>query len=259
MQEKTRKIYFSLAEQTGIVALLLALLCSFFSTALAVIPLLLFLFLCLGAPFFPGFSFFLPIISRGKKGTTGIALTFDDGPSPSSTPLVLDLLARHDLKATFFVVGEKAAKYPQLIKAILDQGHTIGNHSWGHDYFLMLRSRQILQEDIHNTQEILAESGTHPCFFRPPVGVTNSRLAQVLAQENLITVTYSCRAFDRGNRNIYNLAEKILSRLHPGDIIMLHDLPPYRQNQTDYWQKELEHLFAALAEKYEIVPLKRII
>ena len=259
MQGNTRKISFSLAEKTGIFAFLLALLCFLLSPALAVIPLLFFLLLCFGAPFFPGLSFFLPVISRGKKGTTGIALTFDDGPSPSSTPIVLDLLARHGLQATFFVVGKKAARYPQLIKAILDQGHTIGNHSWGHDYFLMLRSQKTLQADIHKTQEILEKSGVKPRFFRPPAGVTSSRLAKVLVKENLVTVTYSCRAFDRGNRNIHNLAEKILRRLHPGDIIMLHDLPPYQKNQTDYWQKELDHLFAALEEKYDIVPLQQII
>jgi len=254
-----RKISFSLAEKTGIVAFLSALLCSLLSPVLAVVPLFFFLLFCFGAPFFSGFSFFLPIISRGRKGTTGIALTFDDGPSPLSTPIVLDLLARHGLEATFFVVGEKAAGYPQLITAILDQGHTIGNHSWSHDYFLMLRSRKTLEDDIHHTQEILKKAGIQPLFFRPPAGITSSRLPKVVAKENLITVTYSCRAFDRGNRNINNLAEKILRRLHPGDIIMLHDLPPYQKNQTDYWPKELDHLFAVLKEQCDIVPLQQII
>jgi len=172
---------------------------------------------------------------------------------------VLDLLARHNLQATFFVVGEKALKYPQLIKAILDQGHTIGNHSWNHDYFLMLRNQKTLENDIRHTQEILKKSGAQPRFFRPPAGVTSSRLAKVIAIESLITVTYSCRAFERGNRTIHNLAEKILRRLHPGNIIMLHDLPPYQKNQTEYWQQELDHLFAALEDGYNIVPLQQII
>jgi peptidoglycan/xylan/chitin deacetylase (PgdA/CDA1 family) len=259
MLDNTREISFSLAEKTGMLAFLLALLCAFLSPALAIIPLVFFLLLCLGAPFFPRFSFFLPVISQGKEGTGGVALTFDDGPSPVSTPIILDLLAHHDLQATFFVVGEKAAAYPHLVKDILDQGHTIGNHSWNHDFFLMLRSQKTLQKDIHKTQEILATSGIHPRFFRPPAGVTSSRLARVLIRENMITVTYSCRAFDRGNRNVHNLAVKILSRLHPGDIIMLHDLPPYQKNQTDYWQKELDHLFMGLKEKYDIVPLQQII
>ncbi|WP_459946247.1 polysaccharide deacetylase family protein [Desulfocastanea catecholica] len=254
-----REISFSLAEKTGLVAVTAAFLLFFLSPSLAAVPLFLFLLLCAVAPFLPGFSFFLPVISRGQRGIQSICLSFDDGPSPASTPLLLDLLARHHLPATFFLVGEKAAKYPELVAEILDRGHSIGNHSWCHDYFLMLRSRKTLRADIHTTQEILKKSGIRPLVFRPPVGITGSRLGGVLAGEGLITVTYSCRAFDRGNRNIHNLADKILRRLRPGDIIMLHDLPIYRSPESNEWVKELEHLFAALAKNYNVVPLAEII
>ena len=259
VQCNLHKKCFSLAEKIGMVALLSALSGFVVSPLLASIPLVLFLLFCLGAPFFPQCSFFLPIISRGKKGNTGIALTFDDGPSPISTPIILDLLARHSLKATFFVIGEKVVHYPHLLSDIIEQGHSIGNHSWKHDPFLMLRSQKTLQEDIHNTQALLKKSGGASCFFRPPAGITNPRLAKVLAQEDLITVTYSCRAFDRGNRNVRHLADRILGRVCPGDIIMLHDLPPFCEKQTTYWQRELDHLLAVLQEKYDIVPLRQII
>lgn len=236
-----------------------ALLLFFTSPSLAVLPLAFFLLLCAVASFFPGLSFYLPIISRGQRGIKTVALTFDDGPSPSSTPLLLDLLARHQLPATFFLIGAKAARYPELVAEILDRGHSVGNHSWSHDYFLMLRSGKTLRADIHNTQEILKKTGIQPLVFRPPVGITGSRLGEVLAEEGLITVTYSCRAFDRGNRNIHHLADKILRRLRPGDIIMLHDLPTYRKTESDDWVKELEHLFAVLAKSYNVVPLAEII
>lgn len=253
------KTSFSLAEKTGIIALVLSFLLFFIIPSLAVIPLSFFILLCFGASFFPGFGFFLPVISRGQKGVKTISLTFDDGPSPSSTPVLLDLLARHKLQATFFVVGQKVANYPELIADILAHGHTIGNHSWNHDYFLMLRSQKTLQKDIHNTQEILRKSGIQPLVFRPPVGITSPRLGKVLTQEGLITVTYSCRAFDRGNRNIHNLGEKILKHLQSGDIIMLHDLPAYQKKQSDYWQKELDYLFGILGKNYDTVPLEQII
>ncbi|HDK42956.1 MAG TPA: polysaccharide deacetylase family protein [Desulfobacteraceae bacterium] len=248
-----------LAAKSGIIALLLALPLFVISPALATVPLLLFLLLCLGAPFFPRFGFFLPIISRGKPGTNGVALTFDDGPSPESTPILLNILARYQLPATFFVVGEKAANHPELITDILSQGHAIGNHSLRHDHLLMLRSLKTLQADIHNTQEILKKIGIQPLVFRPPAGISNPRLAKVLAGEGLITVNFSCRAFDRGNRSINKLAARILDRLQPGDIIMLHDLPPYQENRSDYWQQELECLFAALRNNYTVVSLKKII
>jgi len=256
---KNSKISHTLAEKTGVFALLTAFLLFFIVPSLAAIPLVLFLLLCFGAPFFPGLGFFLPVISRGKQGKGAVALTFDDGPSPLSTPILLDLLALYNLPATFFVVGEKAARHPDLITDILAHGHTIGNHSWNHDYFLMLRSQKALWKDIHQTQEILRKSEIQPLVFRPPVGITGPRLGKVLAQEGLIAVTFSCRAFDRGNRNIQNLAAKIIRHLQPGDIIMLHDLPPFQQSQSNYWQEELQNLFSALRKNYTTVPLEQVI
>jgi len=247
------------AEISGVAALLLALLLSLFNPTLALFPLSLFLLSCLAAPFIAGYGFFLPVISRGSAENKQVALTFDDGPWPASTPILLDLLARHNLQATFFVVGRQAEKYPELIAAILAQGHTIGNHSLRHDSLLMLRRPKTLQEDIHATQEILQKSGVTPCVFRPPAGITNPRLKRVLALENLLAVNYSCRAMDGGNRNIDNLAEKILERLRPGDIIMLHDLPPQQETLMPIWQKELNRLFAALQANGQIVSLEKII
>lgn len=259
MGKQTRETLFSPAEKTGLAVLALAPAVFFVHPALALLPLVVFLLLCLAAPFFPTSRFFLPVISRAGIKTDGIALTFDDGPSLESTPILLDLLARYHLPATFFVVGEKAAQYPELIAAILADGHTIGNHSLNHDYFLMLRSWQAIQKDIRTTQEILRKSGVLPLVFRPPSGITSPPLKKALAGENLNVVTFSCRAYDRGNRNVRNLAGKILRRLRPGNIIMLHDLPPWQQSMAGSWQEELVRLFAALQEDYRVVPLEEII
>ena len=259
MVKNSFKISFSLGEKVGAAALLLALVLFFVIPALATSPLFVFLVLCVVAPFLPRFSFFLPVISRGKNGSHEVALTFDDGPSPESTPVLLDLLERHNLQATFFVVGEKAVQYPELIQRILDKGHTLGNHSRNHDSFLMLRSHKRLHYDIYSTQEILKNFGVKPLVFRPPVGITGSRLKKVLAEIGLVTVNFSCRAYDRGNRNINNLAGKILGNLQPGDVIMLHDLPPSQKEMMDYWQKELDILFEALQTRYTTVPLEQLI
>ena len=209
--------------------------------------------------FVPSFAFFLPVISRARNGQEGIALTFDDGPDPLSTPVILKLLVKYDVQATFFVVGLRAAKHPELIDEILAQGHTIGNHSWDHDYYLMLRPTAKLHENIFKTQDILKQAGIAPYVFRAPMGITGPRLERVLQQEGLIAVNYSCRAFDRGNRDIHNLAAKILKRLRPGDIIMLHDLPPKQEGQMSVWQQELDHLIGNLAAHHSITPLARII
>ncbi len=243
----------------GAAALISSAFLLFFNPLLAVIPLGLFLLLSLIAPFLPCFNFFLPITCRGTNGSQEVALTFDDGPTPESTPILLDLLARYGLQATFFVVGEKAAAHPELIQNILDRGHTIGNHSLRHDPLLMLRRPKNLEKDIRQTQEILQGFGIRPIFFRPPVGITNPHLEKVLTGEGLIAVNYSCRALDRGNRNINNLAEKILGRVQPGDIIMLHDLPPHRKGLLNDWQQELDHIFQELQKNHTVVSLEKIL
>jgi len=253
------KAVFSPAEKIGIIALPAALLLFLFNPFLAIIPLAVFLLFCLTAPFIPGSCFFLPVISRGRAEENRVCLTFDDGPSPLSTPVLLELLARYKFPATFFVVGEKAEKYPQLITDIISRGHTIGNHSWNHDCFLMLRSQRKLLMDIQRTQEVLINAGIQPHVFRPPAAVTGPRLGRVLAGEGLAAVTYSCRAMDRGNRNIRNLAAKILNRLQSGDIILLHDLVPPEEDQLGNWQRELDLLFADLLENHNVVPLSEII
>jgi len=259
VENKDTDIAIQPGVKIGAVALLLAAGLFFINPGLAITVLLLFLLLCLTAPFFPCTGFFMPVICRGKAGTTGVALTFDDGPSPESTPILLDLLARHRLHATFFVVGRKAAAYPELISKILNQGHSIGNHSLWHDSLLMLRSAKTLQADIHKTQEILKGLGIQAHTFRSPAGVSNPYLGMVLAQERLIAVNYSCRALDRGNRNISNLSGKILKKLQPGDIIMLHDLPPYQKQLSGYWQKELDQLFKKLKKDYTVIALEKML
>ncbi|MDR2548928.1 MAG: polysaccharide deacetylase family protein [Desulfobulbus sp.] len=257
---RSRPWSFSLAEKTGMAALLTAIPLGLTAAPqIAAGPLALFLLACLAAPFLPRSSFFLPVICRGTPGRKGIALTFDDGPFPASTPILLELLARYRLPATFFVVGEQAAAHPELIAAILAQGHSIGNHSYRHDHLLMLRSCEILEADIRRTQDVLARTGMRPLFFRPPIGITSPRLRPALASQNLQALTFSCRVFDRGNRNIRNLAARVLGQLQPGDILLLHDNPPVSEEDTIHWVEELHCLLGRLSQEHRIVPLANLI
>jgi len=116
------------AHLMALAAFLVSALLLFVAPRFAAAPLVVFVATCLAAPLFPQLSFYLPILSRGRKGVPGVALTFDDGPDPQVTPLVLDLLDRHGVKATFFVIGSKAEAHPDLIQDILARGHAVGNH-----------------------------------------------------------------------------------------------------------------------------------
>lgn len=260
MRRQGRHRGFNLAEKTGLAALLTAVPLGLSAAPqTAAVPLALFLLVCLAAPFFPRWSFFLPLICRGTPGNKNIALTFDDGPFPASTPILLKLLAQYRLPATFFVVGENAAAHPELIGAILAHGHAIGNHSSRHDHLLMLRDHAAVEADIRHTQEILARMGVRPLLFRPPIGITSPRLQPALAALDLQVATFSCRIFDRGNRNIRNLAARVLRQLQLGDILLLHDNPPENEEYTIYWIQELHCLFDSLSQENRIVPLADLI
>jgi peptidoglycan/xylan/chitin deacetylase (PgdA/CDA1 family)/2-polyprenyl-3-methyl-5-hydroxy-6-metoxy-1,4-benzoquinol methylase len=231
----------------------------FIDVSLAPLPLILFILICCITPLFPRLSFFLPVISKGKSGAKGVALTFDDGPDPEVTPYLLGLLARHRVTATFFVTGARAERYPDIIRAILAGGHTLGNHSYSHSPFLMLKGRTTLKREIELAQSVFLQFGIVPLAFRPPVGITNSRLWRVLLENGMFCVNFSCRAADFGNRRVVKLAGRLLAKAVSGDIILLHDVAP-RQGNVTHLLHEFLSLIEGLKEKgLEIVPLSRLI
>jgi peptidoglycan/xylan/chitin deacetylase (PgdA/CDA1 family) len=251
---------FSPAHGVGLAAFLLSGGLLFFRIEMAALPLGVFVVICLLAPFFPQAGFFLPVISRGRGGGKAVALTFDDGPDPDVIFLLLDLLQRHETPATFFVVGKKAEGNPELIREILSRGHAIGNHSYHHDPFLMLRSSARLAEEIGRTQRLLANFGIRPMVFRPPVGITNPRLPKALRESRLDCVTFSCRACDFGNRRIERLAEGILKKIHPGAILLLHDVSPPGKGMIQDWIRQVERVILTLKfQGYAIVSLSQLI
>jgi peptidoglycan-N-acetylglucosamine deacetylase len=231
-----------------------------FDANLATLPLILFVFTCCIAPLFPGFSFYLPITCRGGKGAQGVSLSFDDGPDPETTPKLLELLARHGATATFFVTGERASRHPELIRAILAGGHTIGNHSYSHSPMLAFKSRKTLRQEVSRLQELLRrEFGIVALTFRPPVGIASPKLWRVLLENGMFCVNFSLRARDMGNRRIARLGERLLSKAKAGDIILLHDIPP-RRGGTAQLLHEFSTLLDGLKRKgVEILPLQRLI
>jgi peptidoglycan/xylan/chitin deacetylase (PgdA/CDA1 family) len=257
---KSDRLPFSAAAKTGLAALLLATLLIVVDGWLAVIPLAGFLLLCLGAPFFPRFGFYLPVISKGASGKMAVAITFDDGPDPLTTPLLLKLLLKRQIKATFFVTGIKAAAHPKLIKEIVRQGHLVGNHSYKHSYRMLFRSCPTIVADIEATQNVLNGFGIQPLAFRPPAGITSPRLRSALFKTGMYLVNFSCRRLDGGNRRISNIAKMILKRIRPDDIVLLHDNPPPDEGLIPTWLNEIELLLAGIETKgLMVLPLSELI
>lgn len=194
-----------------------------FDSRLALLPIALLFLACLIAPFVPRLGFFLPVLTRGSRTQPVAALTFDDGPDPVTTPMLLDLLSRHGAPATFFVIGAKAERHPDLVRAILAGGHEIGNHTYGHDIFLMLRGRARLRREIARAQDVLRLFGISPLVFRPPVGITNPWLFGALVDAGMICVCFRRRPADFGNRRIKRLKERVARNLAAGDILLMHE------------------------------------
>lgn len=157
-----------------------------------------------------------------------IVLTIDDGPDPAVTPAVLDLLARHDARATFFLIGHRARRHPDLVRRIVAEGHGVENHSDSHDHGFSLRGSGWLARDIGAAQRTLAElTGRTPRFFRAPAGLRSPLLEPVLARAGLRLAAWTRRGFDTRAADptcvLARLAGRHGERLADGDILLLHD------------------------------------
>jgi peptidoglycan/xylan/chitin deacetylase (PgdA/CDA1 family) len=156
-------------------------------------------------------------------------LTIDDGPDEQDTPRILDLLDRHRARATFFVVGERAARHPDLINAIVQRGHEIGHHTYTHPagtFWCAGPGR--LATELDATLETLARAGVRPAWFRAPVGIKHLFLHRALVRQELGYVGWSIRSGDCRLRAPEGLAGNVIPRLHPGAIVLVHEGPAVR-------------------------------
>jgi peptidoglycan/xylan/chitin deacetylase (PgdA/CDA1 family) len=153
-----------------------------------------------------------------------VALTFDDGPEPGVTPQVLDLLERAGARATFFLIGERAAREPGLVRAIADAGHTIANHTWSHSKAFALLPPRAIAAELDRTQDLLATlTGNSPVFFRPPAGIRNVLLEPLLARRGLHLASWTRRGLDAFAHDAETVYRRLAYALSPGDILLLHD------------------------------------
>ncbi|MDM8537984.1 polysaccharide deacetylase family protein [Desulfobacterales bacterium HSG17] len=258
-----KKLYpyhmISNGEKIGIVSYLTAALLCFCDIRLSTIPLTLFILLCAAAPFFYNLSFFLTIVTFGNTKKNAVSLTFDDGPDPESTPGILRLLSKYNVKAAFFVVGTKAEKHPELIREILSKGHEIGNHSYSHDNLIMLKTNRILKKEIESCQTALKKFGIISFAFRAPVGITNPKLGSILSKSGLFAVNFRWRPGDGGNRWIKNLCQRVLKKIRPDDIIVLHDAVPAKKEQFSYWINQIDLIISGIQKNgFTILPLSEL-
>ena len=173
----------------------------------------------------PASNFWGPVLSRAPFGDgRGVALTFDDGPTPGTTDRALDILGELRVRAAFFVVGCSARKHPKLIERMHAEGHIVGNHTLDHSHFGLFGRRGYWGRQVAETDEVIRQIiGRRPALFRPPMGIKTAHVTKAAAAAGHTVVTWTRRAFD----GIGTSPERIVRRLAPhaqaGDILLLHD------------------------------------
>ncbi len=153
-----------------------------------------------------------------------VALTFDDGPDPEVTPRVLELLATRGATASFFAIGRRADRHPELITEIVQSGHRVENHTYHHAYTFAFRSPWALGRDIDRAQQSLTRlSGRQPAYLRAPAGIRNPWLDMVLSRRGLRLASWTRRGFDAVVGDPERVTRRLLNGLSAGDILLLHD------------------------------------
>jgi peptidoglycan-N-acetylglucosamine deacetylase len=174
------------------------------------------------AAYHPASTLFGPTIRCASSDRT-IALTFDDGPNPALTPRLLDLLERHQARATFFLVGRWANAHPSIVREIQARGHTIGNHTTTHPNLVWLSKRRIVAE-LARCQAIIEDIiGVRPALLRPPFGARGPQLPAAVRESGLThVVMWTLMGRDWNARGKQRLAARLAS-VRGGDVVVLHD------------------------------------
>jgi peptidoglycan-N-acetylglucosamine deacetylase len=156
-----------------------------------------------------------------------IAMTFDDGPSATLTPKLLDLLATHHIKATFFVIGENVAEHPDIVARAAREGHEIANHSWSHPNLAKMSDEGVRRQLWQTDEAIKSATGTRPTLLRPPYGSITEREKRWIHDEfGYQIVLWDVDPYDWKRPGPAVVRNRILQETRPGSIVLSHDIHP---------------------------------
>jgi peptidoglycan/xylan/chitin deacetylase (PgdA/CDA1 family) len=197
----------------------------FFEISWVVYPVLIavYLFLIIFGAFNISMNYYLKSFCSAKTDDKIISLTFDDGPDEKFTPVILDCLAKNNIKATFFVIGSRVSAFPQLVKRMDNEGHIIGNHSYNHTDFFDFLPPAKMRAEITDTENIIFSTiNKRPKLFRPPFGVTNPLVRWAIRKTNQFSVGWSLRSYDTKILEKDTILLRV-EKVKPGDIMLFHD------------------------------------
>ncbi len=166
----------------------------------------------------------LPIFSSGSTVSKCVALTFDDGPHPIYTPKVLDELRARNIKATFFVLGDRVKRYPWVLRQIVAEGHEVGNHSYSHPLLLKMSNEMIEHEIVETQNQICEAIGYETHLFRPPYGAFRPDTRALFRAHNLNIILWSVDPQDWKVHDSLKISNRVTAQSHNGSIILCHDI-----------------------------------
>ncbi|MBC8068605.1 MAG: polysaccharide deacetylase family protein [Deltaproteobacteria bacterium] len=166
------------------------------------------------------------VVYAGPSAPDMVALTFDDGPSPTLTPRVLEVLRLHHARATFFVLGDAAERHPEALRKIVLAGHELGNHGFSHRSFRSLFPSEIAAELDRTADAIASVGGARPTLVRPPFGRFPESSVALLAGRGEDLVLWTVDGGDSDHADAERIAEAVVRAATPGAIVLLHDREP---------------------------------
>lgn len=218
------------------------------------IPLFAFFSIEFYGAYFVHSGFHIKTICEVNTSENSVALSFDDGPIAIRTEKVLTVLKKFNVKATFFLIGNRIKGNESILMQMDKEGHLIGNHSYSHSFFFdLLNSKQMITDLQSGNEEIQKVIGKSPLFFRPPYGVTTPGLAKACKQLKFDVIGWNVRSLDTSIKNKEQLLQRVKQRIKPGSIILFHDT-------VDGIELVLEDVLNYLKEKnYSVIPLDKLI
>jgi len=197
------------------------------------------------------------IARRRSSSAKAIALTFDDGPQPTYTTRILDILAEHHAQATFFVLGIYAKKYPQIIRRQIAEGHEVAIHSWAHGRYTQM-SAAAMANDIARCEKLLRSIARAPVslnWFRPPYGAKNATVERVIADAGLRMAMWSVDPADWRQPGSEALYQRVMSHAYSGAVVLMHDGPAHREGTV----KALRRIIPGLQKRgYQLVTMSQL-
>lgn len=211
--------------------------------------------------YFINSGFHIKAYCKKKTGEKEVAITFDDGPDKTLTPKILNILREFNAPAAFFCIGKKINGNENFLVQMHNENHIVGNHSFSHDMWFDFFSTERMAKDISEAgRKIHSAIGLQPKFFRPPYGVTNPNLRRAINHLKYFTMGWNIRSYDTSLKNEEKIFRRIINKITPGSVILLHDTIKETEIMLPkllFWLRENQYKVVRMDELFNLTAYEK--